>query len=291
MNKPESKPDASSSKTPAKRGRGRPRTKTSEDSVSTVQALERALILLQVLSKKTGVTLSDLSLQVGLPSSTAYRLLHTLQQRGFVDFDDQLQEWSIGLESFTVGSSYLRRTSLVNAAHKMMRQLMNETGETANLAITAEGDVIFVAQVETHNPIRAFHRPGSKGHVHTSGIGKALLAELPRSEVELILQKKGLPEFTANTLTDPTLLFADLDTSYARGWAFDDEERYLGMRCVAAAIHDAAGDAVAGISVSGPTIRFPDDSVAQLGPKVRNAADAVTQMIGGVIPDYANRER
>ena len=171
-----------------------------------------------------------------------------------------------------------------------MRQLMLDTGETANLAIlTDSGQVTFLTQVECTHPIRAFHLPGTRSPAHCSGIGKALLAEFSQQVVENILQQTGLQEFTSKTLTTPKALFDDLRQSYLRGWAYDDEERHVGMRCIAAAIHNTRGDAVAGISISGPTVRFSNDTLAIFGSKVRQAAVDVTRMIGGSVPDHEAR--
>ncbi|MFK7858464.1 MAG: IclR family transcriptional regulator [Granulosicoccus sp.] len=276
----------------SKRRRGRPRLQPDErqENTNTVQALERGLVLLQLLSKSGSASLSDLSLQVGLPASTAYRMLVTLQKMEFVSFDENSQEWSVGIEAFTVGSSYFNRANLADAARTVMRQLMLDTGETANLAILTDGGkVTFLTQIECTHPIRAFHLPGTRSPAHSSGIGKALLAEFPQPHVEQILQKTGLQEFTAKTLTTPRLLFSDLKTTYQRGWAFDDEERHVGMRCIAAAIHNTRGDAIAGISISGPTVRFSDDTLAIFGAQVRKAASDVTRMIGGAVPDYDAR--
>jgi IclR family transcriptional regulator, acetate operon repressor len=269
---------------PPKRPRGRPRLQNSEAATGTVVALDRGLMLLRALTRRGGVTLTELALQVGMPPSSAHRILTTLQKHGFVEFDGDAQVWMIGIEAYRVGNAYLGRTNLVERAQKTMRQLMEQTGETANLAIADGGEVVFVSQVESHNPIRAFFRPGTRGAMHASGIGKALLASLERNEVEKILQKTGLPEFTPKTLTSPSQLFADLDVTARRGWALDSEERYVGMWCVAAPIHNGFGQAIAGISVSGPTGRFSPAIVDELGPRVRRAAEEVTTMIGGVVP-------
>ena len=264
-----------------KRSRGRPRSTTPDASKSTVQALDRGLMLLVALAKEDKATLTELALRIGMPASSAHRLLVTLQKHGFVELDEATQEWMVGVEAFRIGSSFSQRTNLVEAGRDIMRRLMEETGETANLAIADDGDVVFMSQVEAHNPIRAFFGPGTRGPMHASGIGKALLADLSRSDVERILQKKGLPEFTPKTLTSSEALFSDLASTSQRGWSLDDEERYSGMRCVAAAVYNAFGEAIAGISVSGPAVRFPDAVVSELGPKVRRAADEVTQAIGG----------
>ena len=272
-----------------KRSRGRPRSLSGEASGSIVQALDRGLIVLRALAKEGSATLTDIGLRAGMPPSSAHRVLATLQKHGFVEFDETNQHWAVGIEAFRVGSSYLVRTNLVEASHKIMRELMEETGETANLAIADGGDVIFISQVESHNPIRAFFRPGTRGHLHASGIGKALMADMARKDVEKILQKTGLVEFTEQTITTSGALFDDLEKTKKRGWSFDDEERYSGMRCVAASIYNGFGEAIAGVSVSGPTVRFDDNKVNELGPIVLRAAAKITVMIGGKVLDGARR--
>lgn len=267
-----------------KRPRGRPRSVSSDTSPGTVQALDRGLTLLRELADARNITLSDLAIRTGMPASSTHRILSTLQKHGFVEFDESTQEWMIGIEAFRTGNTYLVRTNLVEAARKSLRHLMEQTGETANLGIADNGDVVFVDQVETQNPIRAFFRPGTRGHMHSSGIGKSLLADMPRRDVEKIVSTKGLPGFTPNTLTSSEALFDDLSETRKRGWSIDDEERHSGMRCVASNIYNNFGEAIAGISVSGPSVRFPDQVIAKLGPKVKQAADEVTNAIGGKVP-------
>lgn len=264
-----------------KRSRGRPRSVTPDAQASTVQALDRGLMLLGALAREGKTTLTELALGIGMPPSSAHRLLITLQKHGYADFDEATQEWMVGVEAFRVGSAFAQRTSLVEAAREVMRRLMEETGETANLAIAADGDVVFMSQVETQHPIRAFFSPGTRGPMHSSGIGKMLLAEMPRRDVERILQKRGLPEFTSKTITSPEALFKDLELTSERGWSFDDEERHLGMRCIAAPVYNGFGEAVAGISVSGPVVRLDDAAIAEVAPKVKRAAAEVTRLIGG----------
>lgn len=264
-----------------KRSRGRPRAAASDTPTASAQALDRGLHLLALLARERKATLTEIALSAGMPPSTAHRLLTTMQRHSVTEFDEDTQEWMVGIESFRIGSAFLERTNLVEASRDVMRRLTDETGETSNLAIVESGDVVFVSQVETHNPIRAFFRAGTRGHMHASGIGKALLAELSRAEVEQILQRKGLPEFTEHTLTRPDDLFADLAAARTRGWALDDEERHLGMRCVASPIFNAFGEAVAGISVSGPSVRFNDRAMPEFGAAVRRCAQEITQRIGG----------
>lgn len=264
-----------------KKRRGRPRNPMPETGQGTVLALDRGLVMMQALAREGYMSLTDLSLKVGVPTSTAHRILMTLEKRGFAELSEDTNEWSVGIESFRVGNSYLERTNLIENSRKTMRNLMETTGETANLAISDDGAVVFISQVESHNPIRAFFRPGTRGNMHASGIGKALLANMLRRDVEKILHSSGCPEYTEKTLTSPAELFRDLETTRERGWAFDDEERYVGMRCIASCIYNSYGEAVAGISVSGPTVRFSDHMLQVIGAQVKDAAQQVTALIGG----------
>ena len=221
----------------------------------------------------------------GQPASTAYRMLVTLQRHGMVEFDEAAQLWSVGVGAYTTGAAFLRRRKLVDRARAEMQQLVERTGETANLGLLEAEGVVFVSQVETHEPIRAFFRPGTRSPLHASGIGKAILAGMSAERVSALIRRSGLPGFTPRTLTEPTALARDLWESRVRGWAIDDEERHAGMRCVAAAIFDDHGEPVGGLSVSGPTVRVTPDQAARFGPLVRDAASAVTRSSGGRIPD------
>lgn len=266
-----------------KRGRGRPRSSTLQPNVSTVQALDRGVLLLQALAQHNAASLSDLAMQVGMPASSAHRLLMTLQQHDFVDFDENTQLWQIGIEAFRVGSAYLTRTNFIDAARQPLRSLMELTGETANLAVMDTTEVVFVAQVETTNPVRAFFSAGTRALMHSSGIGKALLSQMPKRQLETLLRTAGLPQYTSQTLSSPAALYENLKVTAHRGWSFDQEERYEGMSCVGAAIRNAQGNLVGGLSVSGPSVRFDPLQVADIGLKVKAAADQVTLTLGGKV--------
>lgn len=267
-----------------RRPRGRPKSVWAESHGTIVQALDRGLILLIALAKEGNISLTELAKKVDMPPSSVHRLLSTLQKHEFAEFDNSSQDWMVGVEAFRIGNSFVSRTNLIEAARGTMQNLMQDTGETANLGIVSNGNIIFVNQIETSHPIRAFFPPGTRSHMHSSGIGKALLADFSADEVKKILADKGLPFFTPKTLTTLDDMFADLEIIRKRGWSLDDEERYNGMRCVAATIYNSLAKPIAGISVSGPSLRFSDVRIAELGPKVRQAADEVTRLIGGIKP-------
>lgn len=247
-----------------------------------VQSLARALALLEEVARvERGAALGDLAARAGLAPSTAHRLLKSLEAARFVAHDGERGLWFVGVRAFNVGAAFLGARDVVASALPVMRALMEESGESVNLAALEDGDVVFLAQIECRQMMRALSRPGGIAPLHASGVGKALLAALPDDEAARLIGVAPLPRYTANTLVTRDALIADRDAARARGHAIDDEEFTPGLRCVAAAIHDESGRPVAALSLSGPSARITDGRIAELGRLVRDQADRITQAIGG----------
>lgn len=253
-----------------------------EERAGGVQSLGRALRLLQAIARShDGLTLTELAQTVGLAPSTAHRLLSTLQQDRFVRFDPIGHLWQVGVEAFSVGNAFARTRDVVLMARPRMRRLMEESGETVNLYLADEGEAVCMAQVESRQMMRAIARPGGRVALHCSGAGKALLAWMDEREVAKALERHGLPRITEKTIATPKALRADLEGTRARGFAVDDEEHAVGLRCVAGPVLDEHGAALAGLSVSGPTARIADNRLAQLGGMVADAAREISAELGG----------
>ncbi|MDA8747879.1 IclR family transcriptional regulator [Litoreibacter sp.] len=265
----------------ARKARGRPRDWHDKTAQNTIKSLDRAMGVFEFLSEGQGKALSTLANDLSESPATVYRILVTLEGRGLVEFDRNEQVWHIGPRAFVIGARFLRRTSLVDRARPILRGLMAETGETANLGIEQKGSVMFVSQVETYASIRAFFPPGTVTRLHASGIGKALLAEMGVAGIEGFLKSAPFERYTEFTLTDQQSLMDDLKLTKQRGYAIDGEERNIGMRCIAAPVFDVHGEAVAGLSVSGPTSRVGTDQIAALGHSVVAAANTLSIAIGG----------
>lgn len=261
------------------RRRGRPRS--AKDAGGTVQVLDRALDMLDLLASHPGLTLSEVADRMEQSPSTVHRLLHSLAARGMVESDPATQAWNIGPATFRLGSAFMRRSGIVERARPILRALMEHTGETANLGILNGDAVLFVSQAETHETIRAFFPPGTRSPLHASGIGKALLAFGRPEVLRNYLDGHGLTRFTDHTLTTAEALSDDMSRIRARGFSFDDEERTRGMRCIAAPVFDMTGDAIAGVSVSGPTHRIGHEHVKTLGAVVAAAAAELSLAMGG----------
>lgn len=255
--------------------------KTSIGGKSGIQVIDRAVMILEAIAKSDGLPLTSIARQVGMATSTVYRILTALEINGLVRMDGETKHWFVGVRSFEIGNGFLRNRKPIDVGRRVMRDLMEEVGESVNMAVIDHGQIVYIAQYECHSAIRAFHRPGSRGPIHCSGLGKALLAWRTGPEVSAILHEHGLQPFTHRTITSDKSFILELAESRKRGWAVDVEERYEGMRCVAAAIFDESGRATTGISISGPSFRLTDERLGELGPAVKRAAMKITELIGG----------
>jgi IclR family acetate operon transcriptional repressor len=266
------------------RSNTRKRNEGGTASTGQVQSLTRGLVLLERIAEApAGIMLTDLSMQVGLPNSTTHRLLTTMQQMGFVQQTGDLGLWSIGVRAFTVGSGFLSSRDLSTMAIPILRQVMEAAGETSNLVVfdTDAWQSVVIGQVQCRELMRMLAPIGGRLPLHASGAGKAFLAAQDESHLGRILQKTGLPQYTEHTITAPARLKQEIMQIQKQGFAFDDGEHAIGLRCVASCIYDECGEAFAAISVSGPKSRIPDERITHLGSLVMRAASEVTLHYGG----------
>lgn len=270
---------------PTKRGK-KPRNAAAPAAQPTgqVQSLTRGLKLLEAIAESHGsMALTELAQQSGLPNSTTHRLLTTMQQLGFVRQVGDLGYWTIGAHAFVVGSSFLQSRNLLAMVHPMLRKLMESSGETVNLAVLDISDhqAVIIDQVQCTQLMRMSAPIGGKLPMHASGAGKAFLANLSEQQVTELLHRKGLHHYTPHTLMSPHSLKENLAQIRKTGYAFDDEEHALGLRCVASCIYDEHGEPFAAISISGPVSRITDDRVTEIGAMVIKAAKEITREYGG----------
>ncbi|MEM6680050.1 MAG: IclR family transcriptional regulator C-terminal domain-containing protein [Pseudomonadota bacterium] len=250
-----------------------------------VRSLTRALSLLRHLaSSNEGMSLTELSEAAGLPPSTTHRLLTTLEAERFVRPDPQGGVWRVGVAAFYVGSSFARSRDKLTLTRPYLRRLMEISGETANLFVESDGEAICIGQIESRHAMRAIAGVGGRVALHASGAGKVLLAHMDGTRRQHLLSSLPLARVTAATITDRARLEASLEEVRALGFASDDEENALGLRCVAAPLFDEHGNAVAAISVSGPSARIPLERLATLGRMVAQAAGEATRDYGGTLP-------
>ena len=237
-------------------------------SGSSVQSLERAFELLELLADSGGSQgLSQLSSSSGLPLATIHRLMGTLVRTGYVRRGGSRQ-YVLGPRLIRLGETASQM--LGSWAKPHLTELVELTGETANLAVLEGDTVVYLAQVPGRHSMRMFTEPGRRLDPHSTAVGKAMLAQLPEAQVRDILSRTGMTARTATTITDPDLLLAHLGVIRRQGHALDEGEQEVGVRCVAVAIPDSP--TMAAISVSGPQARMTEAALKDIVPALQRAA-------------------
>jgi len=255
---------------------------------SQVQSLTRALTILNKLSEyEGGLILTELAQICELPTSTTHRLLTTLENSRFVRFNRSSNLWSVGVQSFVVGNAFARSRNFVPLAKTYMRHLMDEVGETINLAAQDQDEMVYLAQVESNEIMRTSVRPGSRVPIHSSAVGKAILAGMNEIDRKMIFQLKPNPLDQNKIFTAEFI--KSLKKTQISGYAIDDEEQSVGVRCVASIIYDENGGPLAAISISGPTARITNARIPTLGRLVQKTCKDITAEFGGRLPLDINR--
>ncbi|MBU6449554.1 MAG: IclR family transcriptional regulator [Rhodospirillales bacterium] len=270
--------DTAKPEAPRRRGR---RPSASGEGSSDIQSLDRAISILEVLAGIDFTSLAEIGRRTGLPISTVHRQLQTLEHRGLVGHDVETGLWSVGVGLFRIGSAYLRIRKLPEIARPVLRMLQQETEETINLSKFEEPVIVCVGQAESHASVRAFFRPGSELPLHASAAGKAVLAVLAPERRKKLLEGYIYTRFTNSTHRDEGSLLADVEQTFQRGYALDNEEHSLGMRCVGTAILNEFGEPAGTISVSAPNFRMPEERIVTFGNAVMAAARQLTLRYAG----------
>ena len=246
-----------------------------------VRSLTRALRILQALAARPeGASLTDVSEMTALPPSTTHRLLTTLEAERFVRPDPNSGQWRIGVAAYYVGSAFARSRDTLALIRPYLRRLMEITGETSNLFVESDGEAICIGQIESRHAMRAITGVGGRVTLHASGAGKVLLAHMEEGARAAFIDRT-LPRPTERTITDADALLAEFERIRRDGYAVDNEENAVGLRCVAAPIYNEFNEVIAAISISGPTARIPDQRLKSLGEAVSLAAGEATRDFGG----------
>lgn len=240
-----------------------------------VQSVQRSFTLLEHLADCGGrATLHELALRSGLPAPTVHRLLRTLLDGGYIR-QEPSRAYALGPRLMRLGDTAGR--VLGGWVQPVLATLVDATGETANMAMLDGDRVVYLAQAPSKHSMRMFTEVGRRVHVHCTAVGKALVAELPEVELRELLARAGMPAQTSHTLTDPDALVRHLVTVREQGFATDEQEQELGVRCVAVPVlHTSARVA---LSVSGPDARFTREVRDDVLPAMLRAAQQLSDAL------------
>lgn len=219
-----------------------------------IQAAQTTVRLIEALRDLDGARVTELAAELDHPKSSIHNYLSTLREEGYVTQDGN--EYHVTLRFLEVGSLARKRRQIYDIARPEVAGLARETGELANLLIEEQGEGVYLHRERGDKAVQVDSYTGQRVHLHNTGLGKAILAHLPRERVEEILDEFGLHQTTEHTITNRQKLYDELEQIRDRGVAFDDEERLPGLRCVAAPILDRNETVKGAISVAGPSRRF-----------------------------------
>lgn len=208
-----------------------------------------------------------------------------LEQHRIVDKNQETGRYRLGLRLFELGSKAISLLDLRERSLRFLNQVLDEAQETVHLCILDKGEVLYVEKLEPERSVRLASRVGRRSPAYCTSVGKAMLAELPSTEVDAIIKQSGLKRITPRTIVTAELLKEELRLIHSRGYAIDDEEYEDGVRCVGAAVRDHSGRPVAAISVSGPAFRLTKSKIIEMAKSVEQAATALSQELGCDVHD------
>lgn len=246
-----------------------------------VQTVQRAFQLVDLLAHgRPSLPLSRLAEESGLSLTTVHRLLGTLMAHGFVEQDPDTSHYRLGMRFVEIGMEILDHQSIRAVSYPVLSGLMEQAKEVVHLGIVSDYEVVYVEKIDSYQTLRMYSQIGRRSPLYCTGLGKALLANLPPREISDFLRRKPLNRYTPNTLTTPKALLAELALIRERGYSLDNEEHEEGIRCVAAPVFGFRSDAVAALSVAGPTLRLNDEKIRRLIPLVLRAAADISARLG-----------
>jgi|GEM_PF-1389487 len=240
---------------------------------SGTKAIDRALYVLSSFVEYPDQGISDISARSGLSPSTVHRIVRALVHNGYLDQDIETDRYHLGHAAHVLGQSAQEAWSF-DRALPVLERIGSITGESVNLGILDGSEVVVIQRVESVQPLRFDQPPGSRISVHCSSMGKALMSHADA------LPPIDFTKVTNTTITSAAAYEKDLAAVRARGFSTDHEESIAGVSCVATAIVDSQGMAVAAIAVQGPTVRMTNDRMAVIGAQLKDSAAEIQRLLG-----------
>ena len=247
----------------------------------SVQSLDRAFMLLELLCQSPkGLAIHELTQQTGLNKSTVHRLLATMLRWGYVQRSENAV-YRAGMRICELGDYIQQNLDIIDLARAPMEKLSRDTGETVHLVEWDGDEIVYIYKVESiHGAIRMVSRIGMRRPLYCTGVGKAMLACREDEEILTYWNRVEHTAFTSQTIVQQDVFMREIRAIRARGFAEDNEENELGVRCAAAPIRDRHGEARYAVSVSAPLSRMPDERIAELTPMLLKTVGEISDFLG-----------
>jgi len=247
----------------------------------TIRAVDNALNLLEEFKgdrDELGVT--ELSKRLNLHKNKIFRLLATLEARGYIEQNKATENYRLGVKSLELGQTFIKHLGLVRQAKPFLRTIVEKCNEMAYVGIIRQHSVIYLDVEEANQMIKVENLVGWRIPIHCTAIGKAQVAYSSEEELEKLGILNHMERFTPNTIVDKVEFIKHLKEVAKRGYAIDNEEYNWGVRCVGVPLRDYTGRVVGGISVSGPSFRMTDEVLKKIIPVIKAAGESASKRLG-----------
>ncbi len=247
---------------------------------SPATAVERALNILEAAAqRREGLTNSEISRKLGIPKSSASYILRTLEKRGYLRREAETGRYRLGLKILSLGGDVQSNLDIADVALPFMRSLVERIHLTMHLAVLDQGEAVYVEKVEAPGFFKVNTWVGRRMFLHSTSVGKCLLAWLPKHDVEALVRQQGLKKRTPKTITTMTKLLAELEHAKQSGYAVDDEENSLGARCLGAPIFDALGNVTAALGASGTLTQMDESNMPRIIEALKETARRISRQL------------
>ena len=253
------------------------------NKTKTIGSVIKAIEVLKELSRSEGgLGVTEISNNLNYGVSATYHLLNTLRLCNIIEQDKETKKYRIGFELFRISSVAKNQNNLANIAQPHLDKLKENVGETSNLVVLDNSKTVYIAQSESNNLLKMFTQLGARVPFYCTGAGKAILAYQSEEVQKYTISKTSFNKYTKNTLTTEEELINEFKIIRIQGYALDNEEREFGVTCVAAPVFDCFKEAIAAISISGPTSRLNEKGIKNIIHQVMGASESLSFDLGYV---------
>ena len=246
----------------------------------TVQSVARALEILKLFESSSELTLSEISHKMNLSNSTVYGLVNTLVTKDFLEQSDNTKQYKLGIKNFELGNYFEKRMDIRNEIRPRLENLIKKYHETIHIAKHHKGEVVYIDKVEGSDFSIVSSQIGRRAPMYCTGVGKVQLAYLSENYLKNYIFSNELKNFTENTITDKDKLLEELDKIRNCGYAFDNEEIEIGLKCIAVPILGKNGKPIVGVSLSAPAGRMTEERVKEMSVQLLEFSKEISKLMG-----------
>lgn len=247
---------------------------------NSVQSIERALDIIESLSsEEKGLGVTEIADRVGLHKSTVHRLLATLNDRGYVEKNEE-GSYQIGLKLIEVVSFFINSLELQTEARPHVAQISTELGLTSHLGVLDGDQVVYIERMDVYSGVKLYSQIGLRVHAYCSSLGKCLLSNFSKEELYKIMRDCSFTKFTENTISSLDELYEELKDVRKKGYGMDNQEFDMNNRCIGAPIYDYKGEIIAAISASGPPNLLTEERIPSVSEYVMKKAGLISRSMG-----------